>query len=187
MHAPSNANDRPWQHFTVLDAMLLQLAYALAFSMVFVPLRAEMTRGFDVGSLLGVLIAACLGSLLAGPIVLSSHWLFRGRQASLSAGEWLWLSPIALFLTGLVGVCLIYWIALDLPDRQEVQAVFLVFLALSLLLVEAGLVLNALLVLLARWGNQLPQAPCGWTDRFGAVSCLAAGIVTLLIALAVFA
>jgi hypothetical protein len=181
----STHRTEPWRRFTVLDALLLQAGYGVAFSLLFTPFRDRAFDTIDAGSLFLVLTTACLGSVLTGPIVLGSHWLFRGRRDGLSAGEWLWLSPIVLIALGLLGVWAIHWITYTLPDSKEVRAIFFAVLGLVLLLVEIGCVLNALLVAMARPMGDLITPPCPWADRFGALTCLATGALVLLTVFAV--
>lgn len=170
----------PWQQFTVLDALLLQTGYAIAFSVVFLPARNAFDT-LDLGSVVLVLIAACLGGALSGPIVLGSQWLFRGRRIALSAGEWLWLSPFAVAVAGALGIWIIYWGAEGLPDPEEIRAISFGILAMVLFLVEIGCAVNALIVLVARTSGELTPPPCSWTDRFGAATCLAIGAGLFLI------
>ncbi|MDI9443163.1 MAG: hypothetical protein QM844_03250 [Planctomycetota bacterium] len=180
MGQPNQQPGQPWQQFTVLDGLLLQAGYAIAFSVVFLPARGAF-EAIDIGSVVLVLIAACLGGAVSGPIVLGSQWLFRGRWIALSAGEWLWLSPLAVFVAGLLGIWVIYWGAHSLPDPEEIRAVSFAILAMVLCLVEIGCAVNALIVLLARTSGELSPPPCSWTDRFGALTCLVIGAALFLI------
>jgi hypothetical protein len=171
---------QPWQQFTVLDGLLLQAGYAIAFSVVFLPARSAFET-LDTGSVVLALVAVCLGGALSGPIVLGSQWLFRGRRIALSAGEWLWLSPLAIVVAGALGIWIIYWGAHGLPDPEEIRAVSFGILAMVLFLVEIGCAVNALIVLVARTSGELSPPPCSWTDRFGALTCLVIGTALFLI------
>ncbi len=171
---------QPWQRFTVLDALLLQVGYALAFSMVLSPYRRLVVSSFDEGSLVLLVTIFCLGSAFAGPIILGSHWLIRGRRVGMSAGEWLWLSPAAILAVGVLGIWALHWAAEIFPDSEGTRAIFYGLLGLLLFLVEIGCVLNALLVVVARSVGDLANPPCWWTDRFGALTCLLLGIFVLL-------
>lgn len=164
----------------------MQVGYAIAFSLVLSPYRQLVLDPFDEGGLVILLTTFCLGSAFSGPIVLGSHWLFRGRRAAMSAGEWLWLSPMAILLTLMLGVWLLHWVAQVLPDPEGIRAIFYALLAILLFLMEAGCVTNALLVVMARSLGDLTHPPCWWTDRFGALTCLLLGILVMLSVLAVF-
>ena len=164
----------------------MQVGYALAFSLVLSPYRRLAVETLDEGSLMILVTTFCLGSAFAGPIVLGSHWLFRGRRAGMSAGEWLWLSPVAILVVAALGIWALHWVAQVLPDPEEIRAVFYALLGMLLFLIEVGCVLNAMLVVMARSFGDLEHAPCRWTDRFGAVTCLLLGIFVVLTVLAVF-
>ena len=175
----------PWQRFTVLDVMLLQAGYALALALVLSPARRLALTTFDAGTVLVVLTTICLGGVFSGPIVLASHWLFRGRRTALSAGEWLWLSPFGILIALGLGIWALHWVAQVFPAPAEVRAVFFALLGLVMILVEIGCTLNALLVVVARSVGDLTEPPCWWTDRFGTLTCLVLGIIVLLCVLAV--
>lgn len=181
----STDGTKPWQRFTVLDALLLQVGYALALSLVLSPYRRLAFSSFDEGTLVLLLITFSLGSVFSGPIILGSHWLLRGRRAGMSAGEWLWLSPMVVLLLAALGIWALHWVAQLFPDAKEIRAVFYTLLALLLFLVEIGCVMNALLVVVARSVGELDKPPCRWTDRFGALTCLVLGIFALLTVFAV--
>ena len=180
-----SSKPEPWQRFTVLDVMLLQAGYALALAMVLSPARRMVVTTFDEGTLFILLTTICLGSVFSGPIVLASHWLFRGRRTGLSAGEWLWLSPFGILLSLALGIWALHWLAQVLPDPAEMRAVFFSLLGLVLFLVEIGCTLNALLVVVARSVGDLTEPPCWWTDRFGTLTCLLIGVIAFLCVLAV--
>lgn len=175
----------PWQRFTVLDALLIQVGYAIAFPLVLSPYRRLVLSNFNEGTLFILLATICLGCTFSGPIILGSHWLLRGRRTVLSVGEWLWLSPIGLVLILAVGIWALHWIAQLLPDPNEMRAVFFALLGLVLFLLEIGCMLNALLVVVARSAGDLPEPPCSWTDWFGTLTCLLIGTIILLSGLAV--
>ena len=180
----SPSKTEPWQRFTVLDALLLQAGYALALALILSPYRRLAVTTFDEGALFVLLAAFCLGSALSGPIILGSHWLTRGRRRGLSAGEWLWLSPIALLLVGTFGIWALHWTAQLMPNPDETRAVFFGLLGLVLFLAEIGCMLNALIVVLARSDGGLKEPPCWWTDRFGTLTCL---LTATIVVLSVFA
>ncbi len=186
--ASSHSSERlqPWQRFTILDALLMQMGYAMAFSLVFSPYRRLVAQPFDEGAVLIVVTTFCLGSALSGPIVLGSHWLFRGRRTGMSAGEWLWLSPSAILLIVILGVWGLHWVAQALPDPEGIRAILYALFGILLFLVECGCVVNAFLVVMARSFGDLDHPPCRWTDRFGAITCLVLGILLLLTLFAVF-
>lgn len=180
-----NEKTRPWQRFTVLDALLLQAGYALAFSVILSPYRRLAFHTFDEGTLVVLIATLSLGNVFSGPIVLGSHWLVRGRRSLPSAGEWLWLSPIALCGVALLGIWALHWIAQVFPSPNDIRALFYILWGLTLALVEIGCLLNAFLILAARSFGDLGRAPCGWTDRFGAWTCLLMGVALVLGALAI--
>ena len=174
-----------WQRFTVLDALLLQVGYALAFSVVLSPYRRLVVSTFDEGAVLILLLTFCLGSALSGPIILGSHWLIRGRRVGLSAGEWLWLSPFGILLVSALGIWALHWVAQILPDPNEIRAMFFALLGLVMFLAEIGCMLNALLIVVARSVGDLADPPCWWTDRIGTLTCLTIGVIVVLSVLAV--
>ncbi len=180
-----NEETRPWQRFTVLDALLLQAGYALAFSVILSPYRRLAFHSFDEGTLVVLAATLMLGNVFSGPIVLGSHWLVRGRRSFPSAGEWLWLSPVVLCGVALFGIWALHWIAQLFPSPKEIRALFYILWGITLALAEIGCLLNAMMILAARSFGDLDHPPCGWTDRFGAWTCLLTGVVLLLCLLAV--
>ncbi len=180
-----STHTEPWQRFTVLDALLLQVGYALALSWVLSPYRRLAFSSFDEGTLILLVTTFCVGSAFSGPIILGSHWLFRGRRVGMSAGEWLWLSPAAILAVLALGIWALHWVAELFPNSEGTRTVFYTGLGLLLFLVVIGCTLNALLVVVARSVGDLANPPCWWTDRFGALTCLALGVFVLLAIFAV--
>ena len=140
-----------WRRFTLLDLFLFQVAFGISFSMIFAAPIAWEKVPFSLS------MASVLALLLAGPIVLGTQYLARGRRDRLSGGEWLWLSPLLLLvilaLLSLVEYVLLEVIGLMLGFVSTLASVFSVAVAVALLMAHAD--------------RGPAQLPCYWTDRFG--------------------
>ena len=173
-----------WQRFTLLDLLLLPVAFGIVYSSVFVP-YAGRVFGLPLDKMFGLFVLAVLaGCVGAGPLVFLVQLGFRGRRRSLSLGEWLWLSPLALGLIGSAGKAII----LGVYERCEsplgeamLGGLFLaaVLVASFLLLAEAVCVLAGLAVFVSGVMGSRPQVPCEWTDQFGGATCFLVGVALL--------
>jgi hypothetical protein len=145
-----------WRRFTLLDLFLFQAAFGIGLSLAFSTDSAWDQLPFSLS------LSSVLGCLLAGPIVLGSQCLLRGRRQRFSGGEWLWLSPLILLLTlSLLSVIVYFFLnflSLFLVFVGTLASVFSVALAIGLLLSGAE--------------RDAYQMPCYWTDRFGTFAAL---------------
>ena len=162
---PSNGKRlEPWQQFTILDAFLLQLAFALglAWGWAFT-WREELW-------LLGSGTAVAFGSVLAAPIVLSVQWFLRGRRALPSVGERLW---IASFLCWLASYFLVILLWASVRWRSGEHVVWGIGSYARPVYLAQTICAGVALVWLTRpeWRKRHPP-PCKWTDLFGCVACL---------------
>jgi hypothetical protein len=136
-----------------LDVLLFQVAFGIGLSLAFAADTALESLPFFVS------LSSVLGCLFAGPIVLGSQWLLRGRRGQLSLGEWLWLSPLllllVLFLLGVVGYLFFGFLELFVGFLGTLASVFTAALAAALLVSGAE-----------------RDLPCYWTDRFGVYATL---------------
>jgi hypothetical protein len=177
-HVQNAERTERWQRFTLLDVLLLQVGFAVGFSLMYL-------ESFDrLGWEYRVPAAILLGAVLAGPIILLVQNAARGRSGPLSLGEWLWISPIALATCGVVGVLVIRGLSLIAPTEPSealLSAIILsaIFLTSFLVLAEATCALLGLVVLLAGITGSRPRVPCSWTDRFGGATCFLVGAALL--------
>jgi hypothetical protein len=145
-----------WRRFTLLDLFLFQAAFGIGLSLAFSTDRAWEHLLFALS------LSSVLGCLLAGPIVLGSQCLLRGRRQKFSGGEWLWLSPLLLLLILSLFSVVVYlffnFLSLFLVFVATLASVFSVALAIGLLLSRAE--------------RDSDQMPCYWTDRFGTFAAL---------------
>ena len=181
-HTPEKLE--PWQRFTLLDLLLLPVAFGVVCSSVFVPYAGQVFA-LPAEKVLGLFVLAILaGCIAAGPLVFLVQLGLRGRRRGLSLGEWLWLSPLALGLIGTAGKAII----LGVYERCEsplgeamLGALFLsaILLASFLLLAETVCVLAGLAVFLAGVMGKRSRVPCQWTDQFGGSTCFLVGVALL--------
>ena len=174
----------PWQRFTILDLLLLPVAFGVVCSSVFVPYAGHVFA-LPLEKMLALFVLAILaGCIAAGPLVFLVQLGFRGRRRGLSLGEWLWLSPLVLRLIWKAGEAII----LGVYERCETPigeamlgALFLsaVLLASFLLLVEAVCVAAGMAVFLGGVMGKRSDAPCEWTDQFGGATCFMVGVALL--------
>ncbi len=151
----------PWRRFTLLDLFLIQLGFALGFSLAAIlkPKEASVAFVLVVGSLFGAV--AC------GPIVLWVQRALRGRWMPLSAGEWLWLLTSALYAPCL---CCPANPAGIIPIRDALRS--LGWLVPAPWFMAHGLCgLTALVLLLMRFDRRSPVA-CRWTYWAGVIVTL---------------
>jgi hypothetical protein len=174
----------PWQRFTLLDLLLLPVAFGVVCSSVFVPYAGQVFA-LPLEKMLALFVLAILaGCIAAGPLVFLVQLGFRGRRRGLSLGEWLWLSPLVLGLIGKCGHASIMGVyeRCESPiDEATLGALFLaaVLLASFLLLVEAVCVLAGLAVFLAGVMGKRSDVPCEWADQLGGATCFMVGVSLL--------
>jgi hypothetical protein len=154
----------PWQRFTLLDMLLLQASFALGFSLVrsVDPARAEGVRQ--------VITAVVFGAVLAGPVILLTQWTLRRRSRPLSAGEWLWLSPLVLFF--------VLWCASEIPSAWWSE-----FLFGAWVFAQVNCFGATLATLLSGLRGYRDTVPCYWTDRTGSWVSVLFGLWVVSIAL----
>jgi hypothetical protein len=157
-----------WQRLTILDLLLLTVAYALAGGSCSGQYGAVASTDYHGGCTLYTMTdvffqIVVLGNVYACPIILTTQYVFRRRRTWLSEGEWLWLVPVAM----LAVLCV--W-----PKDVPAPGLLIVFLAvlsfcscLSLLFIGSRLC--------GIWG----RATCRWTDVFGSLTCLSIGLLAL--------
>jgi len=181
-HTPEKLE--PWQRFTLLDLLLLPVAFGAVCSSVFVPYAGQVFA-LPVEKVLGLFVIAILsGCIAAGPLVFLVQLGLRGRRRGLSLGEWLWLSPLALGLIGTAGQAIILGVyeRCESPlDEAMLGALFLsaVLLASFLLIVETVCVLAGMAVFLGGVTGKRSGVPCQWTDQFGGATCFLVGAALL--------
>ena len=152
---PSVDKPQAWQRFTLLDVFLLQASFAIGLSVV-VTFAPPAT-----GWLFRALAAVVLGSAVAGPICLGTQWALRGRRSRLSAGEWLWFTPIV-FLGGVLSASM----AVPVPYG------FILALGIVWFSMQALFSLIALGALVGLFMGDRPEVKCPWTDAFGSSVCI---------------
>src|SRR4051812_45101711 len=87
-----------WSRFTLMDGLILIVACALGIGLETHVMR--MDAGFTRVDPRVVWAASSVlwAGVVAGPLVLTVQ-RFRGRRPAPSLGEWLWLAPLALYLS----------------------------------------------------------------------------------------
>jgi hypothetical protein len=106
-------------------------------------------------------VALVAGIAVAGPIVLLTRFLLFDRTAVLSAGEWCWLVPTALYLAGLI----LTNIAISVSDY------------LALLVVFACVALQSIASIVSLLVMVAPRPISSWSNTTGALSCISAGVL----------
>jgi hypothetical protein len=162
---PPTAAMLKWQRLTILDLLLLMLSYSVAGSLCTwnydesVTYNAGTAWAYHTTRMELLLWIVISGNNLSSVFILTTQYVFRRRRKWLSAGEWLWLLPTALFLT-----------------------VFVTSDALVLLLSSGVLVLCsglAIVCLILRACGDWGMATCRWTDVFGSLTCLSTGVLVV--------
>jgi hypothetical protein len=147
-----------WRRFTLLDLFLIQLGVAIGFSLA-AALRPPVYADWPFV----VIAGAILGPVFCGPIVLFVQWFFRRRNERLSAGEWLWLSPLLIHLSA---IALMTALA---QSNDPFLVLVLIAIAVVWLLAQLICAVLAGLMLLSVLVRTRPPGPCVWTDCGGAV------------------
>jgi hypothetical protein len=160
-------NLESWRRFTLLDALLVQASFGVSFSL------ARAVAPAEAGGIEHVVVGAVWGLVLAGPVVLMTQWTVRHRSGGLSAGEWLWLAPTALFA--------LLWFAVNGPGaRHPLLGHYLFWFWLFAQVTCMGV---AVPTLFSGWRGYRSRVPCYWTDRTGTCVSLLFGVWTFLFAL----
>ena len=110
----------------------------------------------------GLIVASiCLGIACAGPFVMATQFLIRGRSSGLSLGEWLWAVPLTIYITGIISN----------------QAMSHVSDHAALLTAVACALLQWIASLTSIWALAAPRSGSGhWSDRMGCFACMLAGL-----------
>ena len=135
----------------MLDVFLIQTSFGLGFSLA-CTLGAEEAGAIELAT-----AGIAWGFVFAGPIVLITQCALRDRSRGLSIGEWLWLSPAALFclLCSSLGGPAVHY-----PWLGHYLFSFWVFAQVICM----GVSLANLFSGLRGYRNAVP---CPWTDRTG--------------------
>ncbi|NQT16988.1 MAG: hypothetical protein HQ582_29795 [Planctomycetes bacterium] len=162
----------PWQRFTLLDAFLLQAAFAVGFSVAFSLLPTDGPWGYRVFA------AVPFGAVAAAPIILIAQWVFRGRRKLPTVGEQLWLASSLCWAAGICLTLLLAALDIDTDFMNTVEAgTALVFPMCALVIVQTVFSGAAFMQLVKRkTQNQGNPVACKWTDRFGSLACLSLGL-----------
>ena len=175
---PSTENDsgrppeQPWQRFTLLDALLLQAAFAVGLSVVSLAIWSPQTELRAIDVVLWIAGGAGIGVVVGGPLVLGVQVIFRGRRTLPSGGEGLWL-----VLSGTAGFAFV--IALVL--LRDLAVAVGVTLALVAVLIAISLPVAIQVSTLHRHGAWRTADCCPWTDVAGRAIFLGVGAVEWLI------
>lgn len=162
-------NSKPWQRFTWRNAILLLLAMVLGCFISFAMHADAQTSPqtplpwpAQAGPIELVIVGLILGSTFVSPAILLSQWIFGKRRQWLHLGEYLWLSPLILYLAT-------YFVSnLTRPTP------FWFFLFVAGIAISSSASIIALIVYpFKRFQNQT----CPWTNLFGMISCLSVGIL----------
>jgi hypothetical protein len=161
-----------WQRLTILDLLLLMVAYALAAGCcsrqreTVLYSAPECIIHYTATEIFFQIVV--LGNVFAGPIVLIAQYVFRRRRTWPSIGEWLWLSPIMLVLASALAI--MCW-----PGGDGLVSLLMMLTVGGLVLCSALSLLLLGFRLLGVWN----AASCRWTDVFGCITCLGVGIWAL--------
>jgi hypothetical protein len=152
-----------WQKLTILDLLLLMFAYAVSgsiWSSGHPRVGVDRVIYAQAEVMLWIVVS---GNSLACLAILPTQYVFRHRRTRPSGGELLWF-----FSTVLVALPIIVSNVWPSLDR---------YFALSPLLFLSSC--SALLLVCRRLMGKWGAASCHWTDAFGSVACLSAGILLL--------
>jgi hypothetical protein len=107
-----------------------------------------------------VVASICLGIACAGPFVIATQFLIRGRLSALTLGEWLWAVPLTLYVAALISSRA----ATHISDHA------------ALLSASICGVLQGLASLISIWALIAPNwGSSQWSDRMGCFACTLAG------------
>ena len=159
MEIPSDVqriSEASWRRFRSLDLLLLITGFVLTPTVI--ERSALLVRP---PLMVQILFCIAVGTVISCPIVLASHWIFRGRKHTPSFGECLWICPLATYM----------FVPSFLPSLSII--LFGVFIVLG-----TGLVAVATLFL--RFAKVRTNIPCDWTDFLGCMSCILTAVQLLL-------
>jgi hypothetical protein len=156
-----------WQRFTLLDLFLIQASFGFGFSLAcsFSPKGSGPVELATAGIVWGF--------VFAGPIVLMVQWIVRKRSRALSLGEWLWLSPTALFL--------LFFCSVEGPVAASAQ--WGRYLFLSWVFAQVMSMGVSVANLFSGLRGYRGTAPCLWTDQAGSGAAFLFGAWTVCVVL----
>jgi hypothetical protein len=154
-----------WQKLTILDLLLLMFAYAVSGSIWSSEHARIGENGLIYARAEAMLWIVVLGNNLASLVILSAQYAFRHRRTQLSGGELLWCFS-TLFLT----------VIILFPKVWPSLVWRMLWLLIPWLLLSSC---SALALVCHRLKGKWGGATCHWTDAFGSVACLMAGMLLL--------
>lgn len=116
--------------FSLLDAGLFLFGVSVSWMLDAVIPQSEVRSAFGTvgASIERILIIVLRGITASGPLVLISHFLFKGREGNPTLGEWLWVVQAAVFA--------VFWlIGTFVPMLVLLGLAFLVFTEIGMLVV----------------------------------------------------
>jgi hypothetical protein len=108
-----------------------------------------------------IVASITFGVACAGPFVIATQFLIRGRSSGLSLGEWLWTVPLALYLTAVISTRA----AIQISDHLTLLAA-----SVCAMLLWVASSISILAFFAPR------SASSHWSDRMGCFACLIAGL-----------
>jgi hypothetical protein len=169
----------PWQRFTMLDILLLFVAYALGFgflksSAMYLGKVTEESPELNTMRLaIFFLVGLGLGSNFSAPIILGSQFFFRGRKYPLGIGEGFWLVSF--------GVITILFLVLSFKNSLYGNE-FWEIPIFGIITIFVPLAAIKILVKIFRMKKIYPETPCLWTEYFGYFThCLNSILIILLL------
>ena len=106
-----------------------------------------------------IVASVSFGVAFAGPFVIATQFLIRGRLSGLSLGEWLWTVPLTLYVTALISARA----AIHISDHA------------ALLTASICALLQWLASLISILAFFAPRSVSHWSDRIGCFACMLAG------------
>jgi hypothetical protein len=165
-----------WDRFTFVDAVTLGAALGLAIWLQTSWMLVRTDQPFQRAEGPAIWAASSLmwGSVFAGPPIVLAHF-FRRRRTAPSAGEWLWLVPIPLYLTFLV---LLYFGELSIV-QSLFGGVWAIGVTLAYISAQSVLSLGAFVRLVRSFSARHTDGARRWADRFGGLVCAVFGPATV--------
>ena len=154
--------------FSSIDGMLIVASVSAVCGLLRLEQISERAKPVFVrewpgdATLVELIVASIsFGAACAGPFVIATQFLIRGRLSALSLGEWLWTVPLTLYVTALISTRA----AIHISDHA------------ALLTASICALLQWVASFISIWAFAAPRSGSGhWSDRMGCFACTLVGL-----------
>jgi len=168
-----------WERLTVLDFVLLMTSCAVSFAII--PPALRLVSPQPVGAALVSVLTLVLSPLIAGPIILVSHWGYRQRRTRLGPGEIVGGIQAAGVAVGYTIFAQTQSCSCSNAPSNALGDILLTLVIAAGWLGQPVLWFFAARILVRLLRKRIPRPLCFWTNLVGALHAVAAGGLLMIV------